>query len=199
MRVCVLVAICVSTKQGVLLSDRLIVALDVAYANGQAYGAAVGFHDWLDEKPQFIDCVSDAIASDYVPGTFWMRELPILQKLVEHLHPHEGRRIFLVDGYVWLSADGARGIGAMLWEDVLQRKDVVIGVAKTPYRHAPHIEVQRQGSQKKLFVTAAGVDPIVAAQIIRTMHGAYRIPTLIKWADTCTKDLVVGRSDSLKF
>ena len=181
------------------MSDRLIVALDVAYANGQAYGVAVGFHDWLDEKPQFIDCVSDKISGDYVPGAFWVRELPILQKLVERLPPHQGRRIFLVDGYVWLDADGKRGMGAVLWEDVLQKKDAVIGVAKTPYRSAPHIEMQRRESKKKIFVTAAGVDPLVAAQAIRTMHGSNRIPTLIKWADTCTKDLVVGRSDSLKF
>ncbi|MCX6715093.1 MAG: endonuclease V [Candidatus Uhrbacteria bacterium] len=181
------------------MSDRLIVSLDVAYANGQAYGVAVGFRDWLDNTPLFIECVADSIASDYVSGEFWTREVPVLRKLIDRMKPHEGRRIFLVDGYVWLDANGKRGIGAVLWEDILHRNDTVIGIAKTSYRDAPHIEVLRCDSKKPLFVTAAGVDPHVAAQAIRNMHGEHRLPTLIKWTDTCTKDLVVGRSDSLRF
>lgn len=179
--------------------ERLMIALDVAYTRDHAYGVAVGFRNWSDHKPLFIEHVRDAIADDYTPGEFWKRELPVLQKLVQQTRLYSGKRIYLVDGYVWLDAQGHRGLGAVFWEDVLLQKNVVIGIAKTAYRDAPHMEVRRGDSDKPLFVTAAGIETSIAAQTVRNMHGSFRLPTLIKLADTCTKDLAVGRSDSLRY
>ncbi len=41
----------------------------------------------------------------------------------------------------------------------------------------------RDSSKRPLIVTAIGIDESVAAKHIASMHGPYRIPTLLKWAD----------------
>lgn len=196
--------------------ERLMVAFDVAYAADAAYGVAVGFRDWSDATPLFIEHVRRPYALGefedirYIPGEFWRRELPILQMLIERTQKYSGFRIYLVDAYAWLDPFGRRALGAILWQEVMKRQGVVIGVAKNEYKVAdnlgykvfPHTEcerVQRCGSKKPLFVTAAGADPRVAAKAIQNMHGPHRHPTLIKWADTGTRDLVAGRSDFLNF
>ena len=43
--------------------------------------------------------------------------------------------------------------------------------------------VLRGGSERPLWVTAAGMDPREACARVREMHGAHRIPTLLKRVD----------------
>jgi deoxyribonuclease V len=56
-------------------------------------------------------------------------------------------------------------------------------VAKSKYKGASGIEVFRGRSSRPLDVTAAGMDPGAAAERIRRMRGAYRLPTLLKYVD----------------
>ena len=43
--------------------------------------------------------------------------------------------------------------------------------------------VLRGDSSRPLFVTAAGMNPHGAAELVRGMHGPHRVPTLLKRAD----------------
>ena len=70
------------------------------------------------------------------------------------------------------------GLGAHLHE-ALGGGVPVIGVAKTSFMGSAFAEVvRRNGSASPLFVTAAGVEPAVAAGWISQMSGPHRLPTL---------------------
>ena len=96
----------------------------------------------------------------------------------------------IIDGYVWLDADGKPGLGARLHE-ALGGKIPVIGVAKTPFRGDCWSTAIRRGlSLRPLYITAAGMDTSDAACAIGSMHGKHRIPTLLRLVDQTTrKDL----------
>ncbi|MBN1843541.1 MAG: endonuclease V, partial [Deltaproteobacteria bacterium] len=49
-------------------------------------------------------------------------------------------------------------------------------------------EIFRGGSIHPLYVTSAGVDLQKASEKIRTMHGAHRIPTLLKRVDLLARE-----------
>ena len=65
----------------------------------------------------------------------------------------------------------------------------MIGVAKTDYHTISRCKasILRGASRKPLFVTAAGIPLDQAAENIKSMHGQYRIPTLLKELDRLTK------------
>lgn len=64
----------------------------------------------------------------------------------------------------------------------------MIGVAKTAFLGASHaIRVYRGGSRRPLLVTAAGLAPADAADLVRTMAGRHRIPDALKRADTLSR------------
>ena len=91
--------------------------------------------------------------------------------------------IVIVDGYVWLGPDRP-GLG---WHLHAARGGVVVGVAKTRFDGATAREVIRGGSTRPLFVTAIGIDPALAAEHVRQMHGDHRIPTLLGLADSLAR------------
>jgi deoxyribonuclease V len=109
----------------------------------------------------------------------------------------------LVDGYVWLG--GARpGLGARLFAALGERTPVV-GVAKTAWggtvapaiaQDDPHrsVPVLRGQSVKPLFVTAEGLDVAEAAARVSAMHGAHRIPTLLKEVDRLVRHEAAKRA-----
>ena len=66
----------------------------------------------------------------------------------------------------------------------MQDRVPVIGVAKTSFRGSGFAQAVLRGtSQRPLYVTAAGMKPEIAAAHVLSMHGEYRIPTLLKRAD----------------
>jgi deoxyribonuclease V len=135
---------------------------------------------WSDEKAKWMSVVDVEDVATYQPGEFFRRELPCLQKaLASALH---APAVIVIDGYVWLDRAGRPGLGAKLFH-ALGETTPIIGVAKTRFHEAPGIEVYRSGSSKPLIVTAAGCDESEAAKRIRTMHGPFRIPTLLKTVD----------------
>jgi len=160
----------------------MILAVDVDYhPDGTACVAGVGFNLWQQEQESnsFLHTVQKV--ADYQPGQFYKRELPCILELLEVIE--ERPSLIVVDGYVWLDTQGRAGLGAYLY-DHLKREVPVIGVAKTSFQKSPHAwEVLRGQSRKPLFITAAGLDPLSAAECVRRMHGSHRIPTLLKRAD----------------
>jgi deoxyribonuclease V len=117
----------------------------------------------------------------YEPGAFYKRELPCLLEVLG-LAPGPLDAV-IVDGYVWLSRDGRPGLGARLFE-ALGGRTAVVGVAKTSFAGADFAApVQRGASARPLYVTAAGMDANEAADRVREMAGAHRIPELLKRVD----------------
>jgi len=156
----------------------VIVCVDVDYRETAVVTACVGFDAWTDAASAHELVVrSSEPAAAYAPGRFYERELPYLRACLDRFaRPID---LVVIDGYVWL-APGQRGLGARL-HAAIERP--VVGVAKTAYLSADSIEVVRGASTRPLYITAEGIDPRLAAEHVRTMHGPFRIPTHLKRAD----------------
>ena len=150
---------------------------DVHYQGRAGCAAAVIADAWEAQFPRSTHAALVMPVADYEPGAFWKRELPCLRAVLDGLAP----TVVVVDGYVWLDAEGRPGLGAHL-HDALGVP--VVGVAKTPFAGSPHARtVARGASARPLWVTAIGLDPDQAAASVRRMHGPHRIPTLLQLAD----------------
>jgi deoxyribonuclease V len=119
-------------------------------------------------------------ADDYQPGQLYRRELPCLLAMLDLLP--EWPDIVVIDGYVWLASDCKPGLGGRLFA-AIGGTTPVVGVAKKPFRGAPSLEVRRGRSRVPLFVSSAGIEPREAADRVTSMHGPFRLPTLLKRAD----------------
>jgi deoxyribonuclease V len=160
----------------------VIVCVDVDYRETSVVTACVGFHAWTDgvaAKEHVVRSAEPAAA--YEPGKFFERELPYLRAALAGFG--ETIELAIVDGYVWLDA-GKLGLGAHLHAEI---GVPVVGVAKTRFAGADAIAVTRGESSSPLFVTAVGIDAAGAAENVVAMHGPFRIPTLIKRADTLAR------------
>lgn len=99
----------------------------------------------------------------------------------------------LVDGDVWLDDQGRKGLGAHLF-DALGGTTAVVGVAKHSFFAAVNAASVRRGqSERPLHVTAAGLSIEAAEAGVRSMHGEYRIPTLLKRADLLCREALERR------
>lgn len=163
----------------------MIAFTDVQYTEGSdARAACVLATDWSDaiEARSVIERVSPIAA--YEPGQFFKRELPCLLRVLEKAGPVQ---CVVVDGYVWLDREGAPGLGAHLYE-ALGRGVPVVGIAKTAFKGSDMaLRLERPGSEKPLFVTAAGMTPETALANARRLHGEHRIPTLLKKVDALAR------------
>lgn len=157
----------------------MIACLDVDYQGDEASVAAVVFQDWQDGAAAFEKVIRVGDVKPYQPGEFFRRELPCLLAVLEGI---PDLHLVIIDGYVWLD-EGRPGLGAHLHE-ALQHRLPVIGVAKTSYKGSQQAALAWRGdSQRPLYITAAGLPNAEAAAHVQTMHGPYRIPTLLKRAD----------------
>jgi deoxyribonuclease V len=165
----------------------MILAFDTFYSVGTARTVCLSFGHWKAESHSHIFTEKLEGIAEYVPGEFYRRELPCILSLLKKI-PAENREAIIVDGFVYLDEDKKPGLDAHLYER-LNREVPVIGVAKTSYAGTGSIvkEVYRGESRRPLFVTAAGAHLTDAAENIRSMHGANRIPVLLKQLDQLTR------------
>jgi len=158
----------------------VLACLDADYREGSVVAACLLFDGWTAPQPTRELVVSVPSAAEYVPGHFYERELPALLAVLNLVS--EPLEAVVVDGYAWLARERA-GLGWYLWNE-RGRGHPVVGVAKNPFAgNDVAIAVTRGESKKPLFVTAVGVDPFVVAENVRSMHGAFRVPTLLKRVD----------------
>jgi deoxyribonuclease V len=165
---------------------KMISCVDVDYRTTAAVAACVVFSFWgqSSSEAEFIERVSKV--APYEPGQFYRRELPCILAVLKMVQPIPN--IIVVDGYVWLSAEGRPGLGAHLYE-ALGRKSEVVGVAKSSFFEGPNVaEVIRSRSSRPLFVTSVGIPLEEATSAIQHMHGGFRIPTLIKRVDELARN-----------
>lgn len=158
----------------------MLLAFDTYYFDDKAKTVALAFARWTDEKPVAVYAqVLDEVAP-YTPGEFYKRELPCILGLLRTIDLTDVKAI-VIDGFVVLDDSGKPGLGAHLYE-ALDKKIPVIGVAKTSFGTLHHSKrnLLRGNSTRPLYITAIGIAVDEAADRIRSMSGAYRIPTLLK-------------------
>lgn len=163
------------------------IAFDVQYYDDHAKSVAICFDHWQDGTPnEIIEKKIDEVA-EYVPGEFYKRELPCIMSILNDLNLADVACI-VVDGYVHLDDDGKLGLGGHLYEK-LDGKIPVIGVAKSSFQKNKNnvLELLRGQSEKPLYITAVGIEMAEARKHIESMHGKYRMPTLLQILDTTTK------------
>ena len=168
----------------------MIACVDVYYQDVGVQAAGVGFLNWTDSLPSAEAVITINDVEPYQSGEFYRRELPCILAILERL-PQTIQTV-IVDGYVWLGDENAPGLGAYLYE-ALTQKVAVIGVAKKRFYSAQLVqEVLRGSSQNPLYVSAIGIELVTAAQHIQSMHGEYRIPTLLKRVDQLSRSQTPG-------
>lgn len=158
----------------------MIACLDVAYTGSEGRAAGIAFREWTDVVPLEEKAITMQGVHPYQSGQFFRRELPCLLSVLRALVPVE---VVIVDGYVWLGGVDRPGLGAHLYQ-ALGGRTAVVGVAKSRFKGASTgSEVFRGRSTRPLFITAAGLSQECAAEHVRSMHGPYRIPTLLRRVD----------------
>jgi deoxyribonuclease V len=161
----------------------MIACVDVQYdesATGAATAraAVVAFEAWDASVPLVTHVVTVRDIQPYTPGSFYLRELPCIRAALATLDALP--EVVIVDGHAWVGV-GVPGLGARLLEAEPGLRTVV-GVAKTRFRDAPVTPVLRGASTKPLHVDEAGV-AIDAPSRVASMHGPFRIPTLLRLVD----------------
>jgi len=163
----------------------MIAFIDVGYTDKSALAACVTVERWTDASPHGIHTIAISDVAEYIPGEFYRRELPCIQQVLGQLP--ERPDIIVVDGFVWLDADGKKGLGAKLFDE-LGGITPVVGIAKTSFATATSaVKVFRGTSNRPLFVTAVGFEVTSAADAIKQMHGSTRLPTILTLVDRLSK------------
>lgn len=158
----------------------MIVCVDVDYRTTAVVAACVGIRTWSDVASCIERVVRGSeVAAPYVPGQFYLREMPWILKILEPLTDVE---LLVVDGYVWLAQDRP-GLGAHVYER-LGGQFPVVGVAKSAFHDNDcAMAVMRGESTRPLYVTAVGIDARVAAEGVARMAGHHRMPTILQRVD----------------
>jgi deoxyribonuclease V len=166
----------------------MILAIDVHYKETTAKAVGVLLQNWTDAVAQryIIKYINEV--EEYVPGSFYKRELPCILEIVKDIDLRSLSYI-IIDGFVVLDDSGKPGLGVYVYESV-QSQVPEIGVAKTNFhQNEQHvIPVLRGESTRPLYVTAVGTDLQQAAEHIKSMHGEFRLPTVLKEMDRITKE-----------
>lgn len=168
----------------------MIYCLDTYYFEDKANTACVGIEEWTSETIAFeTNQVITGIA-EYESGSFYKRELPCLTSILETINLDVENDIIVIDGYVVLDDNGKLSLGGYLFE-ALNGKIPVVGVAKNNFIDLVKLKrpVYRGESKKPLFVTAKGMDVSETAACIKSMHGDFRFPTILKKADQRSREL----------
>jgi deoxyribonuclease V len=154
----------------------VLACVDVDYRGSGAVAAALLFDAWTDDAPVREHVARIAHVPDYEPGQFYKRELPCLLEVLRGVTP----ACVIIDGFVHLGPERRPGLGAHL---ATQLDVIVVGVAKNSFHETPATPVLRGASKKPLLVTSIGMPEREAAAHVRAMHGAFRIPTLLRRVD----------------
>jgi deoxyribonuclease V len=166
----------------------MILAIDVHYKETTAKAVGALIKHWADAVAhQHIIKYIDAV-EEYVPGAFYKRELPCILEIFKEVDLRSLSYI-IIDGFVVLDDSGKPGLGAYVYESI-QQQVPVIGIAKSNFHENEQhvIPVLRGESANPLYVTAVGIDLQQAAEYVRSMHGEFRLPTVLKELDRVTKE-----------
>jgi deoxyinosine 3'endonuclease (endonuclease V) len=163
----------------------LLLAFDAYYTDTTTKLVAAIFPDWAATAPTELRTWASGPAAAYQPGQFYKRELPLILTALQDFDLNEVDAI-IVDGYVYLDANGRLGLGGHLYQ-ALNEEVPVVGIAKSYFRDTNAEAVCRGESKKPLYVTAFGMDQQAAGNRLREMAGYYRMPDVLAAVDLETK------------
>ena len=168
-------------------SKAMILAVDVYYYENKAKSVGVLFRNWEDPQPFRVISAFHENPLEYVPGSFYKRELPCILDLLRDVDTSQ-LNVVVVDGYVYLDNEMKPGLGHYVYES-LGGAVPVIGVAKTAFHDNESVvtRVYRGKSSKPLYISSVGIEAEKAAEYIQNMSGTFRIPHLLKLLDMNTK------------
>lgn len=164
-------------------------AIDVAYDDEArtARAAGISWCGFSATEAEFEVVIPLFAVAPYEPGAFYRRELPCaLAVLSAARQAGFAPDVLIVDGYASFAADRP-ALGSHLHAACGLP---VIGVAKTRFATAWHLEVRRGHSARPLYVTAVEFPVESAAAGVAAMAGEHRLPTLLKRLDGLSKGLV---------
>lgn len=163
---------------------------DTFYFDGdKANTICLAFKNWHSDVADFEFSEIKSGISEYIPGEFYKRELPCILSLLDKIKTEiNGISCIIIDGFVFLDDNYKPGLGKHLFES-LDGKIPVIGVAKTNFATVEKLkmELNRGESKTLLYISSVGMEMEDALNLIKNMHGNYRIPTLLKKVDTLTR------------
>ena len=178
-------------QKNISKSEIMIAAVDVHYRDDDfATAGAIVFSSLRDSQGYRAYIRNIPKVESYIPGEFYKRELPCLIAVLGMIE--EEIDTVIIDGYVDLGENP--GLGRHLWR-ALACKKKVIGVAKKYFKGSDAIKVFRGNSHQPLYVTSVGIEQTAAADLIKSMHGKYRLPTLLKQADSLSRCGKSGKPD----
>jgi|SRR4030042_5325207 len=161
-------------------------AVDVYYRNESATTALVEFSDFSSCAISRILIQESETAAPYIPGKFYLRELPCILKILEQAD--RLYKMILIDGFVFLRKPTCYGLGGYL-ATALDYKAIIIGVAKNYFNMADRfVEIKRGRSSKPLYVSSFNMKPETAGSLIKEMYGNNRIPCILKLTDQLSKN-----------
>lgn len=162
-------------------------AIDVHYREGLAKAVGVIFN-WNDCIPVEVITRYFTNVEEYIPGQFYKRELPCILEVIKQIDLDAIDNI-IIDGHVYIDNDYSYGLGGHLWL-ALDKKKSIIGVAKRAFHDTDNVSIPiyRGESKIPLYISGIGIDVYTASKLIKNMHGKFRIPTLLKYLDTLTKE-----------
>jgi deoxyribonuclease V len=164
---------------------NLYAAIDVHYSNRLAATALVEFQDFSSCSILRSLYRETEISAPYIPGKFYLRELPCILNILEH--SDRQYQIVIIDGYVFLKEPVCFGLGGHLAR-AIGYETIIIGVAKNYLRMAERfVAVKRGKSSRPLYVSALNMETEAAGLVIKEMHGDNRIPCILKLADQISR------------
>ncbi|WP_276382131.1 endonuclease V [Flavobacterium sp. H4147] len=166
----------------------MILAFDTHYFDNKAKTVCLEFSEYNQKENFKVHTEIIENVEEYIPGEFYKRELPCIMSVLNQINL-ENIEVIIVDGFVYLDDDKKYGLGGHLYEK-LNRQIPIIGVAKTNFASIEKDKkaLYRGDSIKPLYITSIGIDLEEAFKNIESMHGEFRMPTLLKELDRLTKE-----------
>lgn len=166
----------------------MIIAFDTYYFDTFAKTVCLTFNYWNDSDYTNVYTETLENITEYIPGEFYRKELPCILSLTKKINL-QNVNFIIIDGFVYLDDNKKFGLGAFLYES-LNRKIPIIGIAKTNFATIEKNKktLIRGKSKNPLFITSIGIEVEEALKKVETMHGEYRIPTLLKELDRLTRE-----------
>jgi len=159
------------------------------FDHDKANTICLAFKNWESSVPDYEFSEIKEGVEEYIPGQFYKRELPCILSLLEKIKTQiEEIFCIVIDGFVYLDDEMKPGLGKHLF-DALNGEIPVIGVAKTNFATVEKYKspLKRGNSDTPLYISSVGIDTDSAYDLIKKMHGDFRIPTLLKKVDTLTR------------
>lgn len=143
--------------------------------------AGVLFTKWGSGRAESVLISNVENTESYIGGEIFGRELKIVNTLLEQCKAKPD--YILLNGLVYSDGHSEPGFGKRLFDEL--GGDVsVIGVMQKQIKGLPEeCQLCRGESGTPLFVTSVGVELMKAKELITSMHGKFRLPTLLKLAE----------------